>query len=114
VIAARPVVRNLRPAAVNLSKATPNLSKTFTVLNHFVNMLGYNPGDTEHGYLWWLAWLDHNARTLFGLQDANGVFRPLFLQASCSSYAQILHFEPAVGFLLAMNPTLATACHLAL
>ena len=60
------------------------------VLNHFVNMLGYNPGNVEHGYLWWLAWLDHNARTLFSLQDANGDFRPLFLQASCATYTQLI------------------------
>jgi phospholipid/cholesterol/gamma-HCH transport system substrate-binding protein len=91
VIAARPLVRNLRPAAINLSKATPNLTKTFTVINHLANMLGYNPGDTEHGYLWWLAWLDHNVRTLFSVQDANGDFRPLFLQASCATYTQLIN-----------------------
>ncbi len=91
VVAARPLVRNLKPAAQNLAKATPNLTKTFTVVNHLENMLGYNPGDTEHGYLWWLAWLDHNARTLFSVQDANGDFRPLFLQASCATYSQIVN-----------------------
>jgi phospholipid/cholesterol/gamma-HCH transport system substrate-binding protein len=114
VVAARPVVRNLRPAAVDLANATPNLSKVFTVLNHFVNMVGYNPGNSAHGYLYWLAWLDHNARTLFGLQDANGVFRPLFLQATCSTYAELLNFDKAAAILLAMNPTLTAACHLAL
>jgi phospholipid/cholesterol/gamma-HCH transport system substrate-binding protein len=91
VVAARPLVRNLRPAAINLAKATPNLSKTFTVVNHLANMLGYNPGNTEHGYLWWLAWLDHNVRTLFSVQDANGDFRPLFLQASCATYTQLIN-----------------------
>ena len=90
VVAARPLVRNLKPASINLAKATPNLTKTFATLNHLVNMLGYNPGNVEHGYLWWLAWLDHNARTLFSVQDANGVFRPLFLQASCATYAQLI------------------------
>ena len=96
VVAARPLVRNLKPAAVNLAKATPNLSNTFATLNRFVNMLGYNPGGTtsssaNHGYLWWLAWLDHNVRTLFSLQDANGVIRPLFLQASCATYTQLIN-----------------------
>jgi phospholipid/cholesterol/gamma-HCH transport system substrate-binding protein len=90
VVAARPLVRNLKPASINLAKATPNLSSTFGVLNHFVNMLGYNPGNVEHGYLWWLAWLNHNVRTLFSVQDANGVFRPLFLQASCATYTQLI------------------------
>lgn len=91
VVAARPLVRQLKPAATNLAAATPNISKTFDVVNRFVNMLGYNPGDTEHGYLWWLAWLDHNARTLFSVQDANGDFRPLFLQASCATYTQLIN-----------------------
>jgi hypothetical protein len=54
-------------------------------------MLGYNPGNVEHGYLWWLAWLDHNVRTLFSVQDANGDFRPLFLQASCATYTQVIN-----------------------
>ena len=91
VIASRPLIRNLKPAAVHLAKATPNLARTFTVLNHLFNMLGYNPGNVEHSYLWWLAWLNHNARTLFSVQDANGDFRPLFLQASCATYAQVLN-----------------------
>jgi phospholipid/cholesterol/gamma-HCH transport system substrate-binding protein len=91
VVAARPLVRNLKPAATNLAAATPNLTKTFTVLNHLGNMLGFNPGNTEHGYLWWLAWLDHNARTLFATQDANGDFRPLFIQASCATYTQLIN-----------------------
>ncbi|MDQ6605610.1 MAG: MlaD family protein [Actinomycetota bacterium] len=89
VVAARPVVRNLKPAAVNLAKATPSLTKVFTILNHFVNLLGYNPGNAIHGYLWWLAWADHNARSLFALQDGNGDYRQLFLQASCATLAQI-------------------------
>jgi phospholipid/cholesterol/gamma-HCH transport system substrate-binding protein len=108
VVAARPLVRNLKPAAINLSKGTPGLTKTFTVLNHFVNMLGYNPGNTEHGYLWWLAWLDHNIRTLFSTQDANGVFRPLFLQASCASLYQIAQGLAGSELLLNLDPIIGT------
>jgi phospholipid/cholesterol/gamma-HCH transport system substrate-binding protein len=89
VVAARPVVRNLKPAAAKLATATPNLGKTLGVLNGFVNLLGYNPGNQIHGYLWWLAWADHNARSLFENQDANGDYRNLFLQASCATLAQI-------------------------
>jgi phospholipid/cholesterol/gamma-HCH transport system substrate-binding protein len=89
VVAARPVVRSLRPAAIKLAEATPNLGTSFKVLNDFVNMLGYNPGGQQHGYLWWLAWADHDARSLFSNQDANGDFRNLFLQFSCASLAQI-------------------------
>ena len=106
VVAARPVVRSLRPASVNLAKATPSLSNVFVTLNHFVNMLGYNPGGAQHGYLWWLAWLNHNARTLFSVQDANGVFRPLFLQASCATLAQIANSVTGSENLLNLTPIL--------
>jgi phospholipid/cholesterol/gamma-HCH transport system substrate-binding protein len=106
VVAARPVVRNLRPASVNLAKATPSLSNVFVTLNHFVNMVGYNPGGAQHGYLWWLAWLDHNARTLFSVQDANGDFRPLFLQASCATLAQIANSVTGSENLLNLTPIL--------
>ena len=124
VVAARPVVQNLRPAAVNLADpttlqtsngpvkeaaATSNLSNVFTVLNHFGNMLGYNPGNTEHGYLWWLAWLDHNARTLFSVQDANGDYRPLFLQASCATYAQLANDSPLEEVVMNLTPILTDA-----
>jgi phospholipid/cholesterol/gamma-HCH transport system substrate-binding protein len=106
VIAARPLVRQLKPASVNLAKATPSLSKVFTVLNHFVNMVGYNPGGAQHGYLWWLAWLNHSARTLFAVQDGNGVFRPLFLQASCATLAQIVNSVTGSETLLNLTPIL--------
>jgi phospholipid/cholesterol/gamma-HCH transport system substrate-binding protein len=124
VIAARPVVRNLKPAAINLADptvtqtangpvhegpATSNLTNAFNVLNHFGNMLGYNPGNTEHGYLWWLAWLDHNARTLFSVQDANGDFRPLFLQASCASLAQIANNSPLQEVIMNLTPILTSS-----
>jgi phospholipid/cholesterol/gamma-HCH transport system substrate-binding protein len=89
VEAAVPVLHTLEPAAKELAKATPNLSVSFTVLNHFLNMLGYYPGGGQHGYLWWLAWVDHNARSLFSSQDGNGDFRNLFLQLSCASAAQL-------------------------
>jgi phospholipid/cholesterol/gamma-HCH transport system substrate-binding protein len=99
VIAARPVVRNLRPASGHLASATPNLSKTFGVLNGLFNMLGYYPGGSQHGYLWWLSWLGHNGRTLFSQQDAVGNFRPVFPQASCATLLSLGTF-PGIGSLL--------------
>jgi phospholipid/cholesterol/gamma-HCH transport system substrate-binding protein len=110
VVASRPVVRNLRPAAINLATATPNLSKTFDVLNHLLNMLGYNPTQVQpgqHGYLWWLAWLNHDVRTLFATQDANGDFRPVFLQLSCATIAQIANSVPGLESLLNLTPILS-------
>jgi len=113
VIAARPVIRSLRPAAVDLAKATPNLATSFKVINDFVNLLGYNPeassGGKEHGYLWWMAWVDHNARSLFDTQDANGDFRNLFLQLSCASAAQIADNDPTLEAVLNLTPLLGTS-----
>ncbi|HET9718682.1 MAG TPA: MlaD family protein [Solirubrobacteraceae bacterium] len=109
VIAARPVIRSLRPAAVDLANATPNLATSFRVVNDFVNMLGYNPGTKMHGYLWWLAWTDHNARSLFSSQDANGDFRNLFLQMSCASAAQVANQSPLAEVLYNLTPILTNA-----
>jgi len=109
VIAARPLVQNLEPAANNLAKATPNLSKAFGVLNHLFNILGYFPSGGQHGYLWWLAWGDHNARSVFATQDANGDFRQLFLQASCASLAQEAVNVPGSEAVLAVTGILTSA-----
>jgi phospholipid/cholesterol/gamma-HCH transport system substrate-binding protein len=96
---ARPLVRSLRPAAGKLATGTPYLTRTFTVLNHLFNMLGYNPNGTEapgtanrdEGFLFWLAWLDHDGGALFGSSDANGPFRPVSVTAaSCNSLKEIL------------------------
>jgi phospholipid/cholesterol/gamma-HCH transport system substrate-binding protein len=97
VRAARPLVRNLRPASINLANATPNLNSTFQVVNHFLNILGYNPAAPQHGYLWWLAWLGHIGRTVFAVQDGNGDYRQAFLQASCATLGQILNSLPGGG-----------------
>jgi hypothetical protein len=110
VVTARPLIRNLRPASQNLSKATPNLSKVFGVLNHLFNELGYFPGGQQHGYLWWLAWGDHNARSVFATQDANGDFRQLFLQGSCASLNQIVqNLGPLSTVVLNLIPVLSNS-----
>lgn len=90
---ARPVVRDLRPAAQNLATATPDLTKSFVVLNHLFNMLGYNPAGhsapgANPGYLYTLAWLGHQGANLFGTNDANGSFRPVFLAGTCGTLAE--------------------------
>jgi phospholipid/cholesterol/gamma-HCH transport system substrate-binding protein len=89
VAAAQPVVKSLQSPASKLAAATPHIATAFNVVNSLLNMLGYNPGNTEHGSLWWLAWADHNARSVFSSQDGNGDYRNIFLQLSCASVAQV-------------------------
>ena len=65
---ARPLVRALKAPATDLAAATPDLTSTFTALNHFLNLAGYNEkgrqgpsvAGRDEGYLFWLAWLQHN------------------------------------------------------
>ena len=111
---ARPLVRQLRPAAGNLARATPKLRSSFVVLNHLFNTLAYNengregPGSRarQEGYLFWLAWLNHQAKTLFSAQDANGGFRPLFLTLSCPSAQQFAEEQTGAEFVLNLTPIL--------
>jgi phospholipid/cholesterol/gamma-HCH transport system substrate-binding protein len=110
---ARPVVRDLKPASKNLAAATPDLTRTFTVLNHLFNMVGFNPNGREgpdnpkrdEGFLFWLAWLDHNGAALFSSSDANGPFRPVTLGAPCTTLKQTGDANPPLGMILA--PALA-------
>jgi len=96
---AQPLVDELGSPAKNLAKATPDLTGVFTVINHLFNMVGFNPIGTEapgtagrdEGFLYWLAWLNHDGGALFSSSDANGPFRPVMLTAStCSTIKENL------------------------
>jgi phospholipid/cholesterol/gamma-HCH transport system substrate-binding protein len=66
-------VRHLKQAAEPLAETTGGLAGAFTELNVLGNALAYNPpGAAEEGYLFWLAWLNHNANATFFSQDAMG------------------------------------------
>jgi phospholipid/cholesterol/gamma-HCH transport system substrate-binding protein len=74
--AAQTPVRHLTQAAKPLETATRGLKTTFVEFQALGNALGYNPpGSAEEGYLFWLAWLNHNTNALFFSQDAMG---PMF------------------------------------
>jgi phospholipid/cholesterol/gamma-HCH transport system substrate-binding protein len=117
VRAARPAVRSLRPAASELAAATPKLTGTFGVLNHLLNMVAFNQNGSKPweqsglapGFLYWIAWLDHEAITLFSSEDANGDIRPLFIQASCNTLAELSKEQPQLEFLMNLTPILTTA-----
>jgi phospholipid/cholesterol/gamma-HCH transport system substrate-binding protein len=105
---ARPLVRSLKPAANNLATATPDLTRSFTVLNHLFNMVGFNPNGKEapgvgsardEGYLFWLAWLNHNGIAAFGTSDAHGTFSPVTLGGSCGALRASVAEQPQLEFL---------------
>lgn len=71
--AAQTPVRHLKQAAQPLATTTRGLRGSFTELNTLGNALAYNPpGSAEEGYLFWLAWLNHDSNALFFSQDAMG------------------------------------------
>jgi phospholipid/cholesterol/gamma-HCH transport system substrate-binding protein len=104
---ARPLVRSLRAPAENLATATPDLTRTFTVLNHFLNLAGYNEkgrqgpavAGRDEGYLFWLAWLQHNGAALFSSSDANGPFRPVTLGGTCTVLKELTGDNPPLNLL---------------
>jgi phospholipid/cholesterol/gamma-HCH transport system substrate-binding protein len=81
----RPTVRALRVAAENLEPLTPRLTRVFRVVNSLLNTLAFNPPGEEEGYLFWTAWANHAAATVFGTQDAHGPIRRGLIIASCDS-----------------------------
>ncbi len=117
---ARPVVRSLRPATANLTSATPDLTRTFKVFNSFFNMLGYNargreaPEDPnrDEGYLFWLAWLQHNGSAVFSTSDANGPLRALTVAGTCNTIRNTAQNNPPLNMVMApalLDPTICAA-----
>lgn len=106
---ARPVVRQVRPSAQQLATATPDLTSSFVVLNHLFNLLGFNPNGREgpevktrdEGYLFWIAWLQHNGAALFSTSDANGDVRPITISGACQSIKQVADQNPPLNMVLA-------------
>jgi phospholipid/cholesterol/gamma-HCH transport system substrate-binding protein len=102
VRAARPVVPDLREAANRLSDAAPKLTTVGRKLNRLGNMAAYNPRGSEgcpggncpsgrdEGYLYWAAWTGHNAVSVFGSQDANGLYRRIYFTASCANLENLV------------------------
>jgi phospholipid/cholesterol/gamma-HCH transport system substrate-binding protein len=104
--AATPVVKDLRPAMRDLAAASPDLVDVFSIVNYALNELAYNPpGPDDEGYLFWLAWANHAANTIFATQDAHGPIRHGIVIASCNG----IELLDSVG---AANPVLGALVQL--
>jgi phospholipid/cholesterol/gamma-HCH transport system substrate-binding protein len=82
---ARQPVRDLRRAAADLGPLTPKLTNVFRVVNYAVNELSYNPPGPQEGFIFWNAWVNHAAASIFSTQDAHGPIRRGVVVASCQS-----------------------------
>jgi phospholipid/cholesterol/gamma-HCH transport system substrate-binding protein len=115
---ARQPVRNLRPAAKNLVAATPRLTTLGAKLNKLFNMAAYNPNGAEaagtpgrdEGYLYWLGWLGHVGNSTFSSQDAHGVYRHVYLVATCNTVKSILATSPLAPAITGLGQLLGTVC----
>ncbi len=115
---ARPVVRSTTKPAQQLSSATPDLTSSFTTLNHLFNLVGYNPDgredpskdSREEGYLFWIAWLQHNGAAIFSTSDANGPFRPVTLGGTCGVFKSLAGENPPLNQLLLPALTTPQIC----
>jgi phospholipid/cholesterol/gamma-HCH transport system substrate-binding protein len=115
---AREPVRNLRPAAKNFVAATPRLTTVGDQLNRLFNMAAYNPNGAEspgtpgrdEGYLYWLGWLAHVGNSTFSSQDANGVYRHVYVVATCGTLKSILLSSPLAPLVTGFGQLLGTTC----
>jgi len=82
-VAVTPLARTLAPAAAKLKVAIPSLSGSIGVLNTLLNTLAYQHG-SQPSYLYWGAWLAHNADSLVSSQDANGALTQGIFMGTCS------------------------------
>jgi phospholipid/cholesterol/gamma-HCH transport system substrate-binding protein len=82
----RKPVKHLASLAGPLGKAAKGLKTGFTDLNALLNELAFNPpGAAQEGFLFWLTWLNHNANSLFNVQDAMGPLRRGIVIESCQT-----------------------------
>lgn len=128
VRAARPDLPPLNVAAKRYSKASPQLTTLGKEINRLGNMAAYNPhgaqgcpGGTcdpqpagkparDEGYLYWAAWLSHNGNNVFSNQDANGLYRRVYITASCSNLLNLLESSPAAKLVTPFGAVFQTAC----
>jgi phospholipid/cholesterol/gamma-HCH transport system substrate-binding protein len=112
---AQPTVKLLRPAARDLAALTPDLTGTLKVINDLFNELAYKPPGKQQGYLFWLAWANHDANAIFATGDANGPIRRGSVLASCDSLRGLDNLgtaNPQLGLLSTLTniPKSAAVC----
>ena len=84
--AAQTPIHHLAQAAQPLADTTTGLNGSFTELNMLGNALAYNPpSPVEEGYLFWLAWLNHDTNALFYSQDAMGPMLRSIVMFGCTT-----------------------------
>jgi len=98
--------RHLKQAAKPLKETATDLEGGFEGLNQLFNALALNPEGAQEGYLFWLAWLNHNLNAIGFIQDANGPIPRGLVQISCQGAvlaAQVASQDLTYKTLLELN-----------
>jgi len=97
----QPVFDDLKTTSIALSKSSPQLRGVFVQFNNLFDLLAHNPsGDTDEGYLFWAAWMNHNLNSALNGQDAEGPIRRGISMVSCNTATQAKSISPGIPQLL--------------
>ncbi len=112
---AAPALRTTRPAARDLAAGSPGLATTVHVVEQLFDTLAGDPAGADPAPLFYLAWANHLAASVFSTQDAHGPLRRGLLMTTCPSLTvleQIGSVNPVLGTLVAQldAPTRDEAC----
>ena len=122
VRAARPDIPPLNVAAKRYSKASPKLTTLGHEINRLGNMAAYNPHGAQacsggscppgrdEGFLYWGAWLSHDANTVFQNADGTGLYRRIYDTVSCGNLLNILTSTPLAAIGTPFGAVFETAC----
>ena len=81
----RKPLRHLKQASAPLGETTKGLAGSFSDLNRLFNAFAYNPPGSEEGYLFWVAWLNHNTNGTLQFEDASGPLARGSVLQSCNT-----------------------------
>jgi phospholipid/cholesterol/gamma-HCH transport system substrate-binding protein len=76
-------VRDVKRGSQPLNESVTALDGSFTELNQVLNALAYNPPGEREGYLFYLAWVNHNLNSTALLQDGLGPMQRSLLTYTC-------------------------------
>ena len=128
VRAARPDIPPLNTAAERYAKASPKLTVLTHEINRLANTAAYNPNGAQgcpggtcdpqpagkpprdEGYLYWAAWLSHNGNSVFANGDGTGLYRRIYVTASCSNIKNMIMDTPISPAITPFGVVLASAC----
>ena len=109
-----PVINELGPATKELSAAFPKLASSFSVLNELFNEFAYNPGSSKGGFLFYLAWGNHDFNSAVSAADAHGALGNVLPYFNCNVVPILKgagEVNPTVRLLLGLlNPPTGAAC----